>query len=105
MSEFNDIIKSPKPTLVDFFATWCGPCKMQSPIIEQVKQAVGDDANVLKIDVDSNQRLAATYGVRSIPTLILFVAGEVAWRGTGLHQADQLVAKIREFNPQSELEA
>lgn len=105
MSEFNDIIMNRKPTLVDFFATWCGPCKMQSPIIEQVKQIVGDDANVLKVDVDRNRRLAATYGVRSIPTLILFVGGEVAWRGTGLHQADQLVAKIREFDPQSELEA
>ncbi len=97
MSEFNDIIKSKKPTLVDFYATWCGPCKMQSPIIDQVKNTVGDEATILKIDVDANPELAQRYNVRSIPTLLLFVEGEPAWRGFGVHQADQLVAKIREF--------
>mgnify|MGYP000182305154 CR=1 FL=1 len=97
MSEFNDIIKSKTPTLVDFFATWCGPCKMQSPILEEVKKAVGDEANIIKIDVDRNPELAATYNVRSIPTLIVFVEGEAVWRGYGLHQADQLIAKIKEF--------
>ncbi|MDE6322734.1 MAG: thioredoxin [Paramuribaculum sp.] len=97
MSEFNDIIKSKKPTLVDFYATWCGPCKMQSPIIDQVKNVVGDEATILKIDVDANPELAQRYNVRSIPTLIIFVEGEAAWRGYGVHQADQLVAKINEF--------
>ncbi|WP_274946015.1 thioredoxin [Paramuribaculum intestinale] len=97
MSEFNDIIKDSKPTLVDFFATWCGPCKMQGPILEQVKAIFGDSVNIIKIDVDRNPELSATYHIRSVPTLILFVNGEAAWRGYGLHQADQLEAKLREF--------
>lgn len=97
MSDFNDIIKDKKPTLVDFFATWCGPCKMQSPIIDEVKQTVGDEANIIKIDVDKNREVAARYRVQSIPTLIMFVEGEAVWRGVGLHQAGQLVDKIREF--------
>jgi len=97
MSEFTDIIKDKKPTLVDFFATWCGPCKMQAPVLEQVKQTVGDEANIIKIDVDRNPELAQQYRVQSVPTLIVFMDGEAVWRGSGLHQADQLVAKIKEF--------
>ena len=97
MSEFNDIIKDSKPTLVDFFAPWCGPCKMPGPILEQVKAIFGDSVNIIKIDVDRNPELSATYHIRSVPTLILFVNGEAAWRGYGLHQAAQLEAKLREF--------
>lgn len=97
MSEFPDLISQSKPTLVDFYATWCGPCKMQAPILEQVKNAVGDKANVIKIDVDKNPELARQYRVQSIPTLIAFHNGEPAWRGMGLHQADQLIAKINEL--------
>ncbi len=94
MSEFNDIIKSEKPTLVDFYATWCGPCKVQAPILEKVKEAVGDAATIIKVDVDANQALAQEYRVQSIPTLILFQNGEAQWRGYGVHQADQLIDKI-----------
>ncbi len=97
MSEFNDIIKDSKPTLVDFFATWCGPCKMQGPILEQVKNAVGDAANVIKIDVDRNPEVSARYRIQSVPTLIVFKDGEAVWRGAGVHQKDQLVAKLNEF--------
>lgn len=97
MSEFNDFINQSKPTLVDFFATWCGPCKMQSPIIEQVKNAVGDSANVLKIDIDKNHEVAARYNVQSIPTLIIFQNGEPIWRAVGLQQGDVLEAKLREY--------
>ena len=97
MSEFPDLISQSTPTLVDFYATWCGPCKMQAPILEQVKNAVGDKANVIKIDVDKNPELARQYRVQSIPTLIAFRNGEPAWRGMGLHQADQLIAKINEL--------
>ena len=70
---------------------------MQAPILDQVKQTVGDEANILKIDVDRNPELAQQYRVQSIPTLIMFVEGEAVWRGYGLHQADQLVAKVKEF--------
>lgn len=97
MNDFNDIIKDTKPTLVDFYATWCGPCKMQAPILEDVKKTVGDKANILKIDVDRNSELAARYRVKSIPTFIMFVEGEAVWRGSGLHQANQLIDKINEF--------
>lgn len=94
MSQFTDFINDTKPTLVDFFATWCGPCKMQGPIIEQVKAEVGDKANVLKIDVDRNPELAAQYRVQSVPTLIIFRSGEAVWRAPGLHQKDDLVKEI-----------
>ncbi len=96
MNDFNEIINSAKPTLVDFFATWCGPCKMQAPILEQLKAKVGDDANIVKIDVDRNQEVAARYNVRSIPTLVIFKNGEPVWRASGLQQLDVLEAKVRE---------
>lgn len=94
MNNFDEIIKSSTPTLVDFFATWCGPCKMQAPILEQVKEKVGDKATIIKIDVDSNRELAARYRVQSIPTLIMFKNGEPVWRGVGLQQASVLEGKI-----------
>ena len=96
MEEFEKIIGGQTPTLVDFFATWCGPCKMQAPILEKVKQAVGDGANVIKVDIDRNQAAAAAYNVRSVPTLIVFKNGAPVWRASGLHQAADLEAKLRE---------
>lgn len=95
MSDFKQIISEDKPTLVDFFATWCGPCRMQGPILEEVKKRVGDEANIIKIDIDRNGPVAAQYNVRSVPTLILFKGGEAVWRISGVQQADVLVAKIR----------
>ena len=97
MSEFNDIINQNKPTLVDFFATWCGPCRMQAPILEEVKNAVGDKANVVKVDIDKNRNLATQYNVQSIPTLILFRNGEPVWRTVGLQQRETLVSKLNEY--------
>lgn len=97
MSEFNDLINQNKPILVDFFATWCGPCKMQSPILEQAKASVGDGANIIKIDIDKNEDLAMRYNVRSVPTLILFKNGEAVWRTVGLQQADLLIGKLKEY--------
>ena len=97
MNEFTDMIGQSKPTLVDFFATWCGPCKMQSPILEEVKQFVGEKANVVKVDIDRNQELAMHYRVQSVPTLILFKNGEPVWRTVGLQQRDTLIKKIDEY--------
>lgn len=96
MTDFNQVIQSEKPTLVDFFATWCGPCKMQTPILEEVKQRVGDTATILKVDIDANSDLARLYRVQSVPTLILFKGGEAVWRTVGLQQADVLESKIKE---------
>lgn len=95
MNDFNEIIKSSKPTLVDFYATWCGPCKMQSPILDQLKNKVGDSATIVKIDVDRNPELSARYQVRSVPTLIIFKNGEPQWRASGLQQLEVLEDKIR----------
>lgn len=97
MGNFNDIIAEERPTLVDFFATWCGPCKMQVPILDAVKNRIGDKANIVKIDVDKNEELAARYRVQSVPTLMIFKSGEIVWRAAGVQQADFLEAKIREF--------
>lgn len=96
MSDFNKLIQENKPTLVDFFATWCGPCRVQGPILEEVKNKVGDHANILKVDIDQNQELAAKFNVRSVPTLIMFKNGEAIWRAVGVHQADQLIEKIKD---------
>lgn len=97
MDEFNKMIGGDKPTLVDFFATWCGPCKAQGPILEDVKNRVGDKANIVKVDIDKNQELAARYNVRSVPTLIVFRGGEAIWREAGLHDAETLVRKLEEY--------
>ena len=96
MNDFEKLIGDTIPTLVDFFATWCGPCKMQSPILEQVKNTVGDKANIVKVDIDYNRALAQRYNVQSVPTLIMFKNGEAIWRTVGLQQADTLVGKINE---------
>lgn len=97
MSDFNEIIKENKPTLVDFYATWCGPCKMMHPILEQVKAALGDDVAIVKVDVDKNQELSVQYRVQSVPTLIIFKGGEVKWRAAGVHSAADLEAKLKEY--------
>lgn len=105
MNDFNQVIQSDTPTLVDFFATWCGPCKMQTPILEEVKQRVGDKATILKVDIDANSDLARLYRVQSVPTLILFKGGEAVWRTVGLQQADTLVKKIEEHQGKKSDEA
>ncbi len=97
MAEFNDIIKDKKPTLVDFYATWCGPCKMMHPILEQLKDKIGDSATIVKIDVDKNQDLAQTFRVMSVPTLVIFKDGELKWRASGVHTAEDLEAKLKEY--------
>lgn len=95
MSEFKDMIAGSKPTLVDFFATWCGPCKMQGPVLEDLKKKIGDVANIVKIDVDRNPDLAAEYQIRSVPTIIIFKDGMPQWRASGLQQLEVLEDKIK----------
>lgn len=97
MTKFNSIISSNKLTLVDFFATWCGPCRMQSPIIDKVKEHYGDVVNIIKVDVDHDSEIANVYSIHSIPTLMLFKNGRVLWRASGLRQASDIESKIKEF--------
>ncbi len=96
---FQELIKGDKPVLVDFFATWCGPCQMMPPILEELKQKVGNKATILKIDVDKNGPLAAKFGVKGVPTLMVFQQGEVKWRQSGVQQAGQLQQVIERFAP------
>lgn len=97
MESFNDIINSDRPVLVDFFATWCGPCKMMHPVLEDLHKRIGDKARIIKVDVDKNNALAAQYRVQSVPTLIIFKNGEAKWRGAGVHSVADLETKIEEI--------
>ncbi len=94
-SNFKDIINENKPVLVDFHATWCGPCKAMAPILGEVKAQLGEGVKIVKIDVDKNQPLAAEYQVRGVPTLILFKEGKQLWRQSGVMQKQELINIIQ----------
>lgn len=97
MGKFNEIIAAEIPTLIDFHATWCGPCKMMSPILEQFKKKKGDKLRILKIDVDKNPEIANRYKVRGVPTLVLFKEGKLLWRESGAFPLNTLEAKLNPF--------
>ncbi|MBC3757084.1 thioredoxin [Hyunsoonleella sp. SJ7] len=94
-SNFNDIINSEKVVLVDFFATWCGPCQALMPILKEVKDEVADAVKIVKIDIDKNHNLAVKYQVRSVPTMLLFVNGEPKWRQSGVLQKKDILHVIQ----------
>lgn len=95
MTNFTDIINSPKPVLVDFFATWCGPCQMLAPILKEVKDELGENISIIKIDVDKNQPLAAQYQVRGVPTMMLFQNGKQLWRQSGILSKQEIIKIIQ----------
>lgn len=94
MEKFNEMINGEQLTLVDFFATWCGPCKMMHPIQEQLKEKMGDDIRILKVDVDKNEAQSMQYRIQSVPTLMLFKKGEMLWRQSGAMSLNDLMQKI-----------
>jgi thioredoxin 1 len=91
---FKEIIKGDTPVLVDFFATWCGPCQTMLPIIDELKNHYGEKLRVLKIDVDKNQAVAAKYKVRGVPTFLIFKKGEIVWRSAGVHSRNDMMSVI-----------
>jgi thioredoxin 1 len=96
MSSFSEIIKSDKPTLVDFTAEWCGPCKMMKPILTELKNSLGDNITILKIDIDKNPAAARAYQVMSVPTLVLFRSGNIKWRQSGVVPAQEIENVIKQ---------
>jgi len=94
---FATIINGDLPVLVDFFAEWCGPCKMMPPILEQVRDKLGGKVRIIKIDVDKNQKLALELNVSSVPTLAIFSKGEIKWRQPGVQQANTLVQLLNKY--------
>lgn len=97
MENFNEIIGSETPTLVDFYANWCNPCRMMTPIVNELENELVDKVNVLKVDVDSNREAAMKYNVRGVPTFIIFKNGEPVWRQSGAMPKKVLLDKINEF--------
>ena len=96
-ASFQSLIESEKPILVDFFATWCGPCQMLSPTLKQVKDQLGERVSIIKIDVDKNPEVASIYQIRSVPTLIMFKKGKPVWKQSGVVPTQELVKLFNQF--------
>ena len=95
-TEFNTLIQSEKAVLVDFFATWCGPCQLLGPVLKQVKDHLGDQIKIVKIDVDKNQELASQWQVRGVPTMVLYQNGKQLWRQSGVLSKEQILQVLAE---------
>lgn len=94
---FQEIINQDKPVMVDFFATWCGPCKAMEPVLKSVKDQIGEQASIIKIDVDRNPAVAQLYQIQGVPTLMIFKKGQLMWRQSGVMQTADLVQKLKSF--------
>lgn len=97
MEKLNEIINGSQLTLVDFFATWCGPCKMMHPVLEQLKEEMGDSLRIIKIDIDKNEALMEQYRIQSLPTLMLFRKGDALWRQSGAMSLSDLKKVVNSY--------
>ncbi|BAP33858.1 thioredoxin [Chryseobacterium sp. StRB126] len=95
--KFQEIINSERPVLIDFFATWCQPCKVQSSVLTTVKENIGEGARIIKVDVDQYPAIAAQYGVRGVPTLAVFKNGELLWKESGVHDVNTLTQLLQQY--------
>ena len=96
MNKFQELITGEKPVIIDFFATWCGPCQALAPILIDVKSELGDAIRIVKVDVDKNQHVASQFQVKGVPTLLLFQNGKMLWRQSGVVSKNELVQIIRQ---------
>lgn len=96
-TKFQELIQSERPVLIDFFAVWCGPCKVQSSVLTTVKANVGDKARIIKIDIDQYPTIASQYGVRGVPTLAIFKKGELLYKESGVHDVNRLTGVLERF--------
>lgn len=96
--KFQELIQSERPVLIDFFATWCQPCKVQSSVLNSVKEQVGEKARIVKIDIDQFPSIANEYNVRGVPTLAVFKNGEMLWKESGVHDVNSLVGVINQYS-------
>jgi thioredoxin 1 len=96
MENLQAILQSPTPVLIDCFATWCGPCQMVPPILKDVKDKLGDQLRIIKIDIDKNPQLSAQWQISSVPTLLLFREGKLVWRQSGVVPAHQLIPILKQ---------
>lgn len=96
MATFNELINSEQPVLVDFYADWCGPCKAMAPVLKEVKEELGDKLRIVKVDVDKNVKAAVHYGVRGVPTFVLFKNGQILWREAGVIPKHELLEAINQ---------
>ena len=99
MNDFEKHINGSKPVVVDFFAEWCGPCKAMPPVLKQVKEKIGDNATILKMDIDKNPAYASRYNVQAVPTLIIFQKGNIIWRKAGVSSASEILPQLKRLLP------
>lgn len=97
MDNFNEMINQPHPVLVDFYAEWCGPCRMMKPVIEEVKKIMGDSIRIIQIDVDKYESLANSFQIQSVPTLMIFKNGKMLWRQSGVMRTSQLTQLLQQY--------
>jgi thioredoxin 1 len=95
---FNELIRGNNPVLVDFYAEWCGPCKMMAPVLKEVKEKVGEKVTIIKIDIDKNRETAEQFGIQGVPTFILFKSGEQKWRQSGMLPASAIEQVIVQYS-------